>query len=140
MLIAEGKLQETTLDAQGIQAQGAAKAEAEKLLQLAPVQAQITLAKEIGENVGYQDYLIKVRVVEKDQAVGVEQARALEKSDLKVIVNSGDVQTGVNGIMDIFTPKGGTAVGGALEALAQTEAGANLISKFLGGTAAPKAK
>ena len=29
--------------------------------------------------------------------------------------------------MDLFTPKGGTALGGALEALAQTEKGAELL-------------
>jgi len=124
-------LQETTLTAQGITAEGSARAEAEKLMQLAPVEAQIVLAKEIGENVGYQDYLIKVRVVEKDQAVGIETAKALEKSDLKVIVNSGDVQSGVSNMMDLFSPKGGTAIGGMLEALKQTDAGKAVISNLL---------
>jgi hypothetical protein len=58
---------------------------------MAPVEAQIVLAKEIGENQSYQQYLITIRQVEANQAIGVEQARALDKADIKVIANSGTV-------------------------------------------------
>jgi flotillin len=100
-------------------------------MQLAPISAQITLAKEIGENQGYQHYLLSIRKIEADQAVGMKQAEALKEADLKVIANSGEVTNGVSKIMDIFSSKGGTEVGGMLEGLAQTEQGKNLLSKFL---------
>ena len=54
------------------------------------------------------------------QIVGIANAGALEQSDLKVIVNSGDVQGGVGSLGDILSPKGGTAIGGMIEALNQT--------------------
>lgn len=130
ILKAEGNLQLQKLDAEGIQAQGSAKAEAEKAMQLAPIEAQIKLANEIGNNKKYQTYLISVRKIEADQAIGIEQAKALEKADLKVIANSGDVSTGVNNLMDLFSSKGGTQIGGMLEAISQSEVGKGLISKF----------
>jgi len=142
VLNAEAALTETTKaaegikvtaenEAKGIAAKGEATAEAEKLLQLATVDPQITLAKEIGENKGYQDYLIANRSIEKDQVVGTEQAKALSDADLKVLVNSGDTATGVNKLGDILTSSnGGMAAGAALEAFALTEAGAALLKKF----------
>lgn len=139
VLTAEGTLEAERRAAEAIQVKGAATAEAEKLIQLAPVQAQITLAKEIGENQGYQSYLIEIRKVEKDQAVGVEQAQALSQADVKVIVNSGDVTSGVSNIAQVFSPKGGTQIGGMLEALAQTPAGGDLLKRFLGGEDGSKA-
>ncbi len=48
-------------ESQGIAKIGAAEAEALKLKELAPVTAQITLAKEIGENEGYQHYLVTIK-------------------------------------------------------------------------------
>lgn len=134
VLVAEGALQATKLAAEGIQADGNARAEAEKMMQLAPVEAQISLAKEIGNNQGYQQYLVSIRQVEATQLVGVEQARALEKAGIKVIVNSGDVPNGINKIVDVFTPQGGAQIGSMLETLAQTDAGQSLINKFLGGS------
>lgn len=142
--IATGKLDATKKDAEGIQAVGSAKAEAEKAMLLAPVNAQLTLAKEIGENQSYQAYLIEVRKVEATEVVGKEMAAAMSKADLKVIANSGSVQNGVASLGDIFTPAGGTSIAGMLEALSQTDQGKALINGVvskLGATApAPKTK
>ena len=135
--IADGNLQATLKQSEGIQAEGLAKAEAEKAILLAPVNAQLTLAKEIGENQSYQAYLIEVRKVEATEAVGKEMAQAMREADLKVIANSGSVQNGVASLGDIFTPAGGTSIAGMLEALAQTDQGKALIGGItskLGGT------
>lgn len=129
--IAEGNLQATLKAAEGIQAEGAAKAEAEKAMLLAPVNAQLTLAKEIGDNEGYQTYLISVRNIEATEAVGKEMAGAIKAADVKIIANSGDVQSGIGNLADIFTPKGGTSIGGMLEGLVQTEQGKALVSGVL---------
>lgn len=130
LLEAAAKLELKTKEAEGIKAEGLAKAEAEKEMQLASVRAQITLAEQIGGNNGYQEYLIRIRTVEAQEAIGVEQAKNLGNADIKVIANAGSVDTGVKNVMDLFSPKGGTAVGGALEALANTEVGKNILSKF----------
>jgi len=130
-LIAEGNLEAQKREAEGLLVNGQAKAEAEKLLQLAPVEAQIVLAKEIGENQSYQQYLITIRQVEANQAIGVEQARALDKADIKVIANSGSVTGGISSIGELFTSQGGTNVGAALEGLAQSEIGKQLLDKFV---------
>ena len=90
---------------------------------------QIALADEIGSNDGYQDYLIKLRDVEKSETVGVEQAKALQDAGIKVIVNSGDVQGGMDSLLDLITTKGGTNVAGMLEAIRQTDEGAALLSR-----------
>jgi len=131
LLEAAAKLELKTKEAEGIKVEGLAKADAEKEMQLASVKAQITLAEQIGNNQGYQEYLIRIRTVEAQQAIGVEQAKNLGKADIKVIANAGSVDSGVKNVMDLFTPKGGTAVGGALEALANTEAGKQLLEKFV---------
>jgi flotillin len=131
VLIAEGTLEAQRREAEAIQVKGQATAEAEKALQLAPVEAQIVLAKEIGENQSYQQYLITIRQVEAHQAIGVEQARALDKADIKVIANSGTVTGGISSLGDLFTSQGGTNVGAALEGLAQSEIGKQLLDKFV---------
>lgn len=128
--VAEGNLEQAKLNAQGIEAEGVAKGKAETAILQAPVDTQIMLAKEIGENEGYQSYLIRVRQVEKDEKVGVEQAKALQAAGIKVIANSGDVQSGVSNVMDLFTSKGGLSAGAALEAFANTEAGGAFLKRF----------
>lgn len=133
VLIAEGKLEAERRSAEAITLNGAANAEAKKLLELAPVQAQIVLAKEIGENQGYQNYLVTLRQVEASEKIGMEQAKALQDADIKVIANGGNIETGINSIGDILGSKGGTAITGALTALAATPEGQGLINKFLGG-------
>lgn len=125
--IATGKLDATKKDAEGIAAIGTAKAEAERQMLLAPVNAQITLATEIGSNDGYQAYLIEVRKVEASEVVGKEMAMAMAKADLKVIANSGSVQNGVASLGDIFSPAGGTSIAGMIEALSQTDQGKALV-------------
>lgn len=119
-------------EAKGIQAKGEAEAAAREKFGLAEVQPQITLAKEIGENQGYQTYLIEIKKVEASQAVGIEQAKNLGNAQIKVIANAGgNVAEGVSSVMDLFTAKGGQALGGMLEALAGTEAGEKVLNKVL---------
>jgi len=129
ILIAEGNLESKKRESEGIAVEGTAKAEAEKAMQLAPVQAQIVLAKEIGNNDGYQKYLVTIEQVKATQAVGIEQAKALAQADLKVIANAGSVENGMKGIMDIFSSTGGTNIGAMLEGLAQTEQGKAILKK-----------
>ncbi len=108
ILRADGDLQATKLAAEGIRVEGNAKADAEKALQLAPVAAQIELAKEIGQNEGYQAYLISIRGVEAYTQVGVEQAKAIAGADVKVIANTGDAVQGVSDAMalvSVLTPQ-----------------------------------
>jgi flotillin len=129
IIIAEGDLQDALKDAEGILAVGTSNAEAKRLEEMAVVSPQIALADEIGSNDGYQDYLIKIRGVEKDETVGVEQAKALQEAGIKVIVNSGDVQGGMDSLLDLITTKGGTNIGGMVEAIRQTDEGAALLDR-----------
>lgn len=138
--VAAGDLTAAQLSAQGIAATGAAEAEARKLMELAPVQAQITLAQEIGGNEGYQSYLTTIRQIEASQAVGSKMAEAMAKADLKVIANSGDPQSGVAKLGDLFTTQGGTGLTGMLTALSQTPEGTALVNRLTGnGKASPSA-
>lgn len=130
VIVAEGHRDSMLLNAEGIKAEGDAKGAAEQAMLMAPVNSQITLAKEIGANEPYQKYLIQIRVVEKDEAVGKEQARALVDADIRVIANSGDVISGVNKGMDLFTSKGGTNLGGMIEGFAQTPLGAAIAARL----------
>jgi flotillin len=130
ILLAEGDLEAQKRQAEAILAQGRAKAESEKAMQLAPVEAQIALAKEIGENESYQNYLVTVRKIEAAQEVGSAQAKALENAEVKVISNTGDPQTGVTKAMDLFSSQGGTSIASMLEALAHTDKGKALVDKF----------
>lgn len=132
IITAEGRLQQAKLNAEGIRVEGEAKGAAEQAVLMAPVNTQITLAKEIGENQGYQEYLIKVRVVEMEQVVGVAKAEALKEAELKVIANSGNVNDGITNLMDLFSSKGGTALGAMAEAFKQTPAGTAIVKKIIG--------
>lgn len=131
VLLSEGQLQSEKMAAEAIKARGEAEAEALKLKELAPVQAQITLAQEIGENVGYQSYLISVRKIESEQAIGIEQAKALTQAEVKVIANAGTPNDGLKGVGELFSSSGGLKLGTMLEGLANTEAGKDIISKFV---------
>ncbi len=136
-LEAEANLVKATKNAEGIQAEGVASAEAKKQMELASVTAQTTLAKEIGENEGYQRYLIEIRKVEATEAVGLAQAKNIEGSNIKIVATSGSVSEGLNKALDVLTPKGGSNIGAALEALAGTEAGQQLLKKLgISGTSA----
>ncbi len=140
ILRAEGQLEAKRREAEGITIEGGARADAEKAMQLAPVQAQIELAKEIGSNQGYQSYLISIRQIEATQAVGIEQAQALKSADLKVIANAGDPVSGVNKMMDVFSSRGGTELAAMVEAFAQSEQGQAILNKFGVTAPAPAAK
>lgn len=128
ILVADGALEAKKRESEGIQIQGDAKAAAEKAMLLAPVHAQITLAQEIGTNEGYQKYLVTNTQIEANKVVGVEQAKALEKANIKVIANTGgDVVGGIANVRDLFSAKGGTNIGAMLEGLSQTEAGEKVM-------------
>lgn len=129
---ARGDLESTQLAAQGVEATGKAEGAAEQARLMAPVETQIALAKGIAENEGYQEYLIAVRVIEKDEAIGKANAEALAEAELKVIVNSGDVGSGIKGIGDVFSAKGGTNIAAMASALGQTEEGKSLLDKVTG--------
>jgi flotillin len=131
VLIAEGVLEAEKRQAEAILVKGQANAEAEKLLQLAPVEAQIVLAKEIGENQSYQQYLITIRQVEAQQVVGTAQAQALQKAEVKVIANANDASSGLSSVGELLSSKGGTALAATLEALVQSDAGKALVSKIV---------
>lgn len=126
--VAEGDLNAAKLRAQGVQVEGEAKGKAETAVLMAPVTAQIALADKIGDSEGYQRYLITIRQIEASQAVGIEQAKALEVAEIKVIANAGNAVEGVSSAMDLFTPKGGLQLGAALEAFRNTPAGEAVMS------------
>ncbi len=130
ILSAEARLKSTELEAAGISAKGLAEAEADKARLLAPVEAQTTLAKEIGANQNYQSYLVTLEKVKATKEIGVAQASALDKAEIKIIVNGGSPVDGVTKVMDLFSSKGGTEIGAMLEGLANTETGQNLLKKF----------
>ncbi len=126
-LDAEAKLTIAQNNAKGIEVEGKAKAEAEKAIQLAPVEAQITLAKEIGENEAYQDYLVKLEQIKAMVDVGIEQAKNLGKAEVKIFANADSVSNGVSNASGIFSPKSGLNIGSLLEGLSSTEVGSNII-------------
>jgi flotillin len=129
---AEANLVKASKSAEGIKAEGEAKAGAEKQMQLATVEPQITLAKEIGENQGYQSYLIEIRKVEANQEVGIKQAENLGRAEIKIISNADSVAGGVNKVMDVFTPKGGYNIATMLETFASTEKGQEIVEGLIG--------
>ena len=130
VLRADGDLEAKKKEAEGIKVEGEARADAERAMQLAPVEAQIALAKEIGENEGYQQYLLGIENIGAYKIVGVEQADALKVADIKIIANTGDPVEGMSNVMDLFSAKGGTNIGAMLEGLAQTEQGQALMEKY----------
>lgn len=127
--MAEGDLEIKEKNAKGIEAEGLAQAISERAMLLAPVEAQTTLAKEIGENKAYQEYLITVEKVKADKEVGIAQASAVSKADIKVIANTGTVNDGIQSVSELFTSKGGTQLGAMIEGFKNTEAGKALMNK-----------
>lgn len=130
---AEAELIKEQNIAKAIEAKGLAEATAKEKQGLAEVEPQIVLAKEIGENKGYQAYLIEIKKVEATQAVGIEQAKNLGNAQIKIIANAGgNVETGVKSVMDLFSASGGQALGSMLEAFKGTDAGQAIIEKLTG--------
>lgn len=127
---AQGNKTAAELNADAIRAEGIAKGDAEKAILMAPVDTQIQLAKEIGANTGYQQYLVTIKQVEAGQVVGIAMADAIKQADLKIISSGspdGNVAKGVAGLADMFTPVGGNKLGGMLAALSQTDEGKALL-------------
>lgn len=127
LLKADADLEVATKSAQGVRVKGEADASAEQALQMASVSAQTALAKEIGENTGYQEYLIKKEQIAASKEVGLKQAENLSKADIKIIAGAGDVNKGISNAAGALSPKGGFAIGGMLEALASTDEGKQLL-------------
>lgn len=128
---AEGELILKTNEAKAIELAGLAKAKSEEALLLAPVNAQTTLAKEIGQNKEYQEYLLSIRRIESDQAIGEAQANALSNADIKIIANSGSAMDGLKSLKDVVSSNGGTQVGAFMEGLANTDIGKKVLDKVL---------
>ncbi|MDP2649138.1 MAG: SPFH domain-containing protein [bacterium] len=120
---AEGFLAAQEKEAAAIKVVGDAKGAAEQAMLMAPVNSQIALAKEIGTNPGYQQYLAMIKAIEAYLEVGGKQAEALQAADVKVIANTGKPTEGMRNVMDLFTSKGGTDLASMIEALAQTPLG-----------------
>lgn len=129
---AEGLLAYQTREAEGVKLIGEAKADAEKAMLLAPVDSQIKLAQEIGGNKEYQQYLITIEQIKANQAVGIEQAKALAVADIKVIASAGTTSSGIKSVMDVFSANGGTQIGALLEGLANTETGKAIVDRIVG--------
>ncbi len=127
--IATGTLEAAKRGAEGTKVKGEAEGAALQAIKLAEVAPQITLAEKIGGNEGYQTYLVRIEQVRASQAIGIAQADALKAADIKVIVTGGDVVSGMSGITDVFSAKGGQAIGAMIEGLAQTPAGAAVVER-----------
>ena len=114
-----------------ILAKGNAEAEAKKHMELARVTAETTLAEKIGKDEGYQKYLVRLAEVKVNEVIGVAQANsiglAMQKAEVKLMVNTGDVHSGIGKLSDLFTSKGGSQLNGLMEALAQSDNGVAII-------------
>lgn len=135
-LKADADLKVATNEAKGIKLKGEASAEAEKLRKVASVQDQVTLAKEVGENKPYQEFLVAQKQIEVQgdvmKAVGVAQAQNLSGAEVKIFANAASVSEGVGKAAGIFNPGTAFDVASMIEAFKSTPMGAELIDKFLG--------
>lgn len=129
---AEGDLEAAKREADGTRALGEARAAAEQALLMAPVTAQINLAREIGANPAYQTYLVSIEQVQANKAVGVAMADSLKTADLKIIANSGDVASGMTKFGEALGTSGGTKLAGFLSALSQTPEGQQVLNGMTG--------
>ena len=142
MLHAEANKEQITLKAEADlltatnEAKGKAQAQATELAKKASVQDQVTLAKEVGENEPYQNFLIKQKQVEVQgdvmKAVGVAQAQNLAGADVKIFANAGTVSEGVGKAAGIFNPGTAFDIASMIEAFKSTPMGSELLDKFLG--------
>jgi flotillin len=130
VLVAEGNLVESLKSAEGILAVGTSEAEAKRLGEMATVSPQLELADGIGENLEYQEYMVRIENVNKDRDVGVANAKALQDAGIKMIINAGDAPSGMNNILDVLTTKGGTNIAGMVEAINQTDEGSALLTRL----------
>ena len=51
-------------------------------------------------------YLQTIEAIKAGEIVGKAKAEALKDADLKVIANTGDVNSGVNNVLDLLSSKG----------------------------------
>ena len=128
---AEGDLILMTKNAEGILKEGQAQADATKAMEIAKVSGQIELAEKISEKAAYMEYLQMIEAIKASEKVGVSRSDALQKADMKILANTGNVDGGINNALDIFSPKWGTAIGSMLENLNNTDLGKELLGKFL---------
>lgn len=135
-LKADADLKVAKNEAVGIEAKGKATAQATELAKKASVQDQVTLAKEVGENKPYQDFLIAQKQIEVQgnvmKEVGVAQANNLSGADIKMFVTSGSVPEGVGKAAGIFNPDTAMNVASMIEAFKSTPMGSEIIDKILG--------
>lgn len=122
-----GELAAKKNEAMGIKVKGQAEADAEKSYQMASVEAQTALAKEIGSNDGYQRYLVQTHQINAAKSVGLKQAENLGNADIRIIAGAGDISTGVGKAAGVFSPNGGFGMAGMLEAMGATDEGKALL-------------
>ena len=143
-LVAGADLTKALNEAKGIQANGEATASAEKLLQLATVAAQLELTAKVGPDVLYKIEELKnalqigLKEMEARKEIGVAQAAALEKADVKIFGNN--LHGGLKKFSDMVSPEGALNLGATLDVLRNTPAIAAVLDLIpgLGGNASPK--
>ncbi|MDR0759369.1 MAG: hypothetical protein LBF74_04580, partial [Treponema sp.] len=79
----------------------------------------------------YQQYLIAVEQIKAARDIGIEQAQNIGRADIKILANSGDIQTGIEKVTDVFSSKGGSALSGLFESLKQIPEGEGLVNSIL---------
>ena len=135
-LKAEADLVTAQNEAKGTEAKGKAQALATELAKKASVQDQVTLAKEVGENKPYQEFLIAQKQIDVQgcviKEVGVAQAQNLGRAEIKMFVTSGTVPEGVGKAAGIFNPDTAMNVASMLEAFKSTPLGSEIVDKVLG--------
>ena len=75
--------------------------------------------------------LVQIETLKVNKDIGIEYAKALAKADVKILANSGDVQSGMSSIKDIVSSKGGAGLVGLLEGLKQSETGSEFVDGLL---------
>ena len=138
---AEAEFVRESRAAEALRLTGEAKAATQAALEMAPVNAQIAIAKEIGSNEGYQRHLQGLRQIEASQAVGIAQAEALGKADLKVIATGNEtaaVPEGLAGLLRMVTPKGAAGLATALDTFVSSPVGKALVERVADGKVAPE--
>jgi flotillin len=134
-LVADGDLYQAQKAAEATHVKGEAEGLAQTAILMAPVDSQIKLAQEIGNNEGYQRYLVSLRQIEAGQSVGVEAAKALSHADVKVVSTAGAPLQGVKSVMELVTPAGAAQLGAAIESLANMPVVRQVLSQLNGSTA-----
>ncbi|MDR1050865.1 MAG: hypothetical protein LBP95_07265, partial [Deltaproteobacteria bacterium] len=129
--IAQATLVQQMNESKGVEAIGRAKAEAEKAIQLASVTAQTELAREVGSNREYQQYLITIEQIKASRDIGIEQAKNIGHADIKILATAGDAAQGIDSAAQVLTPRGGISMAGMVEAFNQSDVGKEILAKFV---------